>query len=262
MFGNKSRRRTRSPIKERPLRAPGESVQAEVDRFLIENMVAWWMFPIFCLIIVVLEWLRWLFKWPPQPVPITVAAVGASAICLWQFFRGREYLRQLRLGKEGELSVAQMLDELRAHGFHVFNDIVGDGYNIDHVVVGPTGVYAIETKTRSIPTDHQGKVVYDGERVLVNGFAPDRDPIKQAQALADSVAKMLAPTTGQRPFVQPVVVFPGWQVEAEGANRSARVWVLNAKRLLGWIKNERASLPPEQVAGYAAVLKTHARSRA
>jgi len=40
------------------------------------------------------------------------------------------------------------------------HDVPGDGYNIDHVVVGRNGVFAIETKSRSKPLKDDGK----GER--------------------------------------------------------------------------------------------------
>jgi hypothetical protein len=262
MFGKKNRRKTKSPLKERPLRTAGESLQEEAERFLDEYMLPFWMFATFCLIVVVFEWVRWAFDGSFHPVLFTILGAVASAICLYKFFRGRQHLRDLRLGREGELTVAQMLDELRAYGFQVFNDIVGDGYNIDHVVVGPTGVYAIETKTRSIPTDRHAKVVYDGERIEVDGFAPERDPIAQALACADSVRDMLPHVMPRQVLVQPVVVFPGRWVEGEEFNRRAKVWVLNATRLLGWIRQQDPCLTSDQVAACAEALKPHARSQA
>ena len=45
--------------------------------------------------------------------------------------------RALVLGERGELVVAEQLEELRADGFRCFHDIVQNGFNIDHVVVGP-----------------------------------------------------------------------------------------------------------------------------
>jgi hypothetical protein len=260
MAGKKDHRKTKSPLRERPLRTAGQSLQEEAERFMDEDVLRWLIAATFCLVLAGLEWARWLFKWPPQPVPITLLAIVLGLLCLRRLVKARAYLGQLRQGREGEMTVAQMLDDLRVHGFHVFHDIVRGSYNIDHVVVGPTGVYAIETKTPSKPTDHDAKVVYDGERVIVAGRSPDRDPIAQALASADSTRDLLASATGLRPMVRPVVVYPGWRVEGEEANRSARVWVLNAKRLLGWIKNERADLPADQVAAFSAALDAHARS--
>lgn len=37
---------------------------------------------------------------------------------------------------EGERAVGQFLEQLREQGFHVFHDVVGTGFNVDHVLVG------------------------------------------------------------------------------------------------------------------------------
>ena len=48
----------------------------------------------------------------------------------------------------------------------VYHDIPGNNFNIDHVVVGPNGVFAVETEGRSKPNRGRGQsdatVVYDG----------------------------------------------------------------------------------------------------
>ena len=64
--------------------------------------------------------------------------------------------------------------------------------NIDHALIGPGGIFAIETKTISKPQSGKCEVSYDGNRVLVNGRAPDRDPIVQAKACARQLREMLA----------------------------------------------------------------------
>lgn len=53
-------------------------------------------------------------------------------------------------GNEGEIIVADHLNTL-PQDYFVFNDVKlpGNGGNIDHIVVGPTGIYVIETKNYS-----------------------------------------------------------------------------------------------------------------
>lgn len=92
----------------------------------------------------------------------------------------------------GELPVGQLLERLRAKGYEVFHDIEGDGFNVDHVLIGRGGVFVIETKTISKRNDiRRNEVRYDGQSVLVNGFTPDRDPIAQVGANARWVHKLL-----------------------------------------------------------------------
>ena len=131
------------------------------------------------------------------------------------------------MGLRGERIVGEVLDGLRAKGYRVFHDIEEDGYNIDHVIVGPAGVFAIETKTRAKPSGRQAKIVYDGHRVLVNGIEPDRDPVGQAKAASRRVRGIIKEMTGKDVFVNPVVLYPGWWVDPPP--RGAEVYVANEK---------------------------------
>jgi len=51
------------------------------------------------------------------------------------------------------------------------------------VLIGPAGVFTVETKTRTKPHG-DARVTFRGEALLVAGFEPDRDPIVQARAQA------------------------------------------------------------------------------
>jgi len=53
-----------------------------------------------------------------------------------------------QLGFQGERYVAEELNQLMADGFHVFHDVPFENYNMDHVLVGPTGVFVVETRQR------------------------------------------------------------------------------------------------------------------
>jgi len=52
-------------------------------------------------------------------------------------------------GREGERIVGQFLENARADAARVFHDLVGAGLNVNHVVVSPHGVFALETKSHS-----------------------------------------------------------------------------------------------------------------
>jgi hypothetical protein len=127
-------------------------------------------------------------------------------------------IRTLRLGYECELAVGQELDLLMLKGFRIFHDVPAEHFNIDHIVVGPPGVFAVETKGRSkiVSNDGEGKKQFratykDGVLHFPNG--PDRASVPQAIRQAKWVFQWLGQATGQRVPVQPVVVLPGWFVE-------------------------------------------------
>lgn len=64
--------------------------------------------------------------------------------------------RAWRKGSEGEETVGKRLDRLTSHGWRVLHSVpVGDrGSDIDHVLVGPGGVFTVNTK------NHPGKRIW------------------------------------------------------------------------------------------------------
>lgn len=74
----------------------------------------------------------------------------------WLFFRGYSGYRR---GYEGEKSVARILSSTLGGEYSLINDVsIHDGYgNIDHIVLGPNGIFVIETK------NYAGKIICDGD---------------------------------------------------------------------------------------------------
>ena len=60
--------------------------------------------------------------------------------------------------------MAEVLDGLRAKGCAVFHDIVEGGFNVDHVVISPHGIYVIETKTLRKPP--LGEISFSGDELI------------------------------------------------------------------------------------------------
>jgi hypothetical protein len=60
----------------------------------------------------------------------------------------------------------------RMAGYQVFHDVQFERRNVDHVVVGPKGVFALETKTRRKPFKEKNRVAFDGEAVWIAFGSP------------------------------------------------------------------------------------------
>lgn len=118
-------------------------------------------------------------------------------------------------GAEAELETARML-ALLPSGFTVVNDLEFPGFNVDHVVVGPTGVWAIETKS------YTGTFKESGEELLIDGRPANRDPRAQAKAGAAAVSGFLQRETGMRWWVESLVCLPNATVQG-GGGREARI---------------------------------------
>jgi hypothetical protein len=162
-------------------------------------------------------------------------------------------IRSYRLGIRGERLVGRAPEELRTLGYRVFHDIqsdeVGGPFNIDHLLIGPVGVFVVETKTISKPGKGRPTVTCDGERVRVDGYEPDRDPVVQARAQADYIRKKFKDMTGRRVEARPVVLYPTWYVE--GFDERHQVWVLNDKMLAPILRPQGDGLSREDIALYA-----------
>ncbi len=95
---------------------------------------------------------------PISTVLALVLYVGALAVTLGLGLRQGRKLQRLdeerenwRLGVRGEQLVGEALNDpaILAAGYRIYHDVPGaEGWNIDHVVVGSSGVYVIETKAR------------------------------------------------------------------------------------------------------------------
>ena len=164
-------KKCRSPFTDKFLRSPGESLNRkimEINDEIITYLV--WVFTV--PLVLYSTYISMLHFSSLQPSLSTIAlicilGVGFIIYCFWKLIEFLNTRRRYRLGYEGEIAVGQELNQLMRDGFYVYHDFFVDKFNIDHIVVGPSGVFAVETKARSKPTSvHPApdyKVKYDGK---------------------------------------------------------------------------------------------------
>ena len=153
--------------------------------------------------------------------------------CLWWLWRKLTHVSNLRLGLMGERAVGEELNQLMLAGFRVFHDFPGgDDWNIDHVLVGPQGVYVVETKARRKGRAQAGKqdhiVIFNG-RQLEFPHCTDTHGLDQTSRNSRWLANFLSSATGEPVKVKGILTFPGWFVETRGTDESLRV--LNPKQI-------------------------------
>lgn len=146
----------------------------------------------------------------------------------WKRFFGGSFKRDYSnwvQGAEGEEVVGKALEELRAEGWCVIHDVSFGRGNIDHIVVGPGGIFTIETKSRG------GKVW------------PDRlEPKMLGQAYAEK--KTLEAITHME--VQALLVFSRAYIVGKGIAKRRGVTILSI-RSLGWFfSRQPAMISPER----------------
>jgi uncharacterized membrane protein YuzA (DUF378 family) len=137
---------------------------------------------------------------------------GVFYLCRYQSRRIDQYERERknwRKGSVGECIVADILSAL-SDDYFVLNDLTTASGNLDHVVVGPTGVFAIETK------NWRGLVASAGNGELKHNGQPTRKPeIKNLVRRMMAVREQVLTLTRQNDlFIKAVMIFPRARVEA------------------------------------------------
>jgi Nuclease-related domain len=142
-------------------------------------------------------------------------------------------------GATGEEQVGGLLDEMAGEDWHVIHDAsLGQG-NVDHILIGPAGVFTVETKS------HPGPV-----RVArVHGAT-----LRQAQAQRKAIERATDVP------VEPLIVFSRAWVDKPLARRKG-VRVTPARMLPGYLERHLQTLTPAEVdrarACVAEALRAH-----
>jgi Nuclease-related domain len=148
-----------------------------------------------------------------------------------------------RRGAAGERRTAQLLDPLERHGWAILHDLAvpGSAANIDHLAIGPGGVFAIDSK------QYRGRLQLDAIGKLWHGRYPLAPAVRAASWEADQAAQVL-PDPGMA--VVPIVTVHGVQVPW-GKVVMDGVRVVTARRLPSMLRQLPVVLGPKRIAWLA-----------
>jgi hypothetical protein len=197
------------------------------------------------MVIAGLEWAKAFLDLPPVPKTLSIVALVTVVVAIVRFRLEMRRVRNFRLGSEGERIAAEALQMLVSDGWRVFHDIPAGNFNLDHVAIGPKGVLAIETKTRSKHVGRADQIVVDDDGIAIAGRSPDKNTIEQAERQAHWLETVLRERTGQRFAVRPVILFPGWFIHER--RRVKEPWILEPKALPKWLAREKTVLQPADI---------------
>jgi hypothetical protein len=220
------------PVTEKLLQGPGESLRVKMDE-LSEQLMTPAMVVAFAGL--TLGYLTSKCASAVEPFRTEVLsviwciAIGTMFFAVWRLVYVLRKYKDFQLGFIGERAVGEELNKLMFDGCYVFHDVPAKGRgNIDHVVIAPSGVYAIETKAPR-KKKRQGseyyKVYFDGSALLFPDKARDSRCVEQAERNANWLADTLSKGEGDVPVqVHPILILAGWWVERKA---KGSVTVLN-----------------------------------
>ncbi|MEE4254583.1 MAG: nuclease-related domain-containing protein [Desulfuromusa sp.] len=207
----------KSPLNGHLLRSPGTSLQRRIEDLNLDIMAYTAIFPTLPLLGYSL-YLPLKHAQKDTTLNVSLIIIVIFAVLLWFSFKVFRLVTErntCRLELDAEKAVGQELNQLMADGCRVYHDFPAEDFNIDHIVVGPTGVFTVETKGRIRAEKRNGKidatVNYDGNSLQFPGWY-ETEPLLQAQSQADWLNTWLTSAVGEAVYVQPVLALPGWYV--------------------------------------------------
>lgn len=220
LFKKARAKKRRHPISGDLLRSPGESLRTEIEDITFDLSSYLTLAPVIPLMLYS-GYLSLLYFDNHKPTILTIGfyvligliATGYLFLIILRLSRRKN---NLTLGYEAEVAVAQELNQLLREGYWVYHDFPADKFNIDHVVVGPAGVFAVETKGRTKPINSQGKadwkIEYDGKLLRFPGWT-ENEPIEQSKRQALWLQHWFSTCIGVNIDVKPILALPGWYIE-------------------------------------------------
>jgi len=200
-------------------------------------------------------------------IPATVSALLILVVFwIWRIVdrmdaRYEKERLSMRKGAIGEAAVALILDSF-PNDYWVIHDLTTPSGNLDHVVVGPTGVFVIDTKNWT------GVVSADGHgELLLNGKPREKAAVKtlvgRTMAIRDKVLSLCAndqTRQSEAPFFHSVLAFPSAQVTANWGSTGVADCV-RGEKLWDYIVEDRKgrTLSTQQVDCYAKAFRALAQ---
>ena len=134
-------------------------------------------------------------------------------------------------GAEGEVVLAEAMGPLSADGYYHLDDrrLPGSEANLDHVLIGPAGVFVIDAKNWS------GQLRVDGKSLRQDERRRD-DHLERVRVQAVDVSTLIEESLGRRVEVWAAICFTG---EAALPSRTAvdRVHLVNRDELVPFVRS-------------------------
>ena len=194
--------------------------------------------------------LRGRFFWYLIPAGVGLLSVWIVRIANFRVREHETNRMTWRKGALGEYEVGAELERL-PDDYFVFNDINTEEFgNFDHIVVGPKGIFAIETKnwTGLIGTNAEGEIIRNGKPLW-------RSHIRMLERKVMMLREQIVVLTRRDDlFIRGLMVFPKAYIEAGGKTRS--IHCLTVERLHDYLDKCPKRLQPNEIERIARAVKS------
>ncbi len=168
------------------------------------------------------DWQLYLFLGALAAAALFVAYRLAVTVLAWQ---------QLRFLRDANIAIGHQLQWISSDYGRVFHDVPVPSGVVDHVMLGPAGVYAVSVIARR--TAKAGETRINGDEVQ---FRPTRtaSDVNEIETTISELAYELSKQVGHNIRVRSVIAVPGWDVSSQAGSEHLLVNERNLPMLRGW----------------------------
>lgn len=188
-----------------------------------------------------------------------VVAGGALGLFVAMRESPPTWIENYFVGSLGEQRTAKAVEPLLARGWVVLHDLNRFVSNLDHVIVGPGGVFILDTK------NSPGRAEATGDRLRVT--RPDGKPsydndrlASQARAQGVELHDLIKRRCGMNVWVDAVIVL--WAEFPQRAVEGRSMAYVHGDHVVEWLLSRRARLNANQIDQITAALQPGQRRRA
>lgn len=166
--------------------------------------------------------------------------------------------RRERAAEDAVDAILRTLDETK---YSVFRNVFMGYGDLDHVVIGPTGIFVIETKS------NRGNIELEKGRLVVrDGDATKKDYERQASGASWQLKVALSERLDTKVYVEPILAFPSASkvptgLELRRINEVVPVRVVHGKDLIDVIAGHRTGMSLTTLEACKKVLQDIIRER-
>lgn len=121
-------------------------------------------------------------------------------------------------GAGAELIVKRSLMALSSD-YKILSDFQPGKWNIDHICIGPTGIFAIEVKA------HKGTISYVNNKLKRNNQELDGNYLGQAKKGSVFLNQLIKEKLNKEYFVVPLLIFPNAKIDGSINHKIENVWI-------------------------------------
>jgi hypothetical protein len=183
-----------------------------------------------------------------------LGALAGGTMALYMALRESPpwHIEKWRVGEEGERRTAKALRQLPGREWKAWHDLPGkNGTNVDHVVLGPAGLFLLDSK------NYSGEASIEAGELRVRWLEDPEDGwvchgmVSRMRAASAEFKERIEAATGVRVWVQPVVVL--WMPFPQGVAQLSDVFFVQGEFLADWLRKRSPhgrSFDPERISDF------------